>query len=175
LLGEDSTTILTHLSALQTAEGRFDCLVSPQQKIVGIVDYAHTPDALEKVLVTIRHIARPNQKVICVVGCGGDRDKTKRPLMAQIAARLSQQVVLTSDNPRTEDPQAILQDMEAGLTPDMQKNTLTISDRAQAIRTAKRLARPGDVVLIAGKGHEKYQEINGVKYPFDDKEVFLRE
>jgi UDP-N-acetylmuramoyl-L-alanyl-D-glutamate--2,6-diaminopimelate ligase len=174
--GMDKMETLTALSNLTGAEGRFDALPHPDQPgCLAIVDYAHTPDALEKVLETIRQLKKKTAQVITVVGCGGDRDKTKRPLMAQIAARLSQQVVLTSDNPRTEDPQAILQDMEAGLTPDMQKNTLTISDRAQAIRTAKRLARPGDVVLIAGKGHEKYQEINGVKYPFDDKEVFLRE
>ena len=131
------------------------------------MDYAHTPDALENVLNTIAAIRKDGQKVISVVGCGGDRDREKRPVMAQIAARKSQQVILTSDNPRTEDPMQILRDMEAGLTEEVQ-HALTISDRAQAIKTAIMLAQPGDILLIAGKGHEKYQEINGVKYDFDD-------
>jgi UDP-N-acetylmuramoyl-L-alanyl-D-glutamate--2,6-diaminopimelate ligase len=171
LLGEDSTTILTHLSALQTAEGRFDCLVSPQQKIVGIVDYAHTPDALEKVLVTIRHIARPNQKVICVVGCGGDRDRSKRPIMAATAAQYSDRAILTSDNPRSENPDQIIAEMQIGVPTDQKSSVLSITNRLEAIRTAVALAQTGDVVLVAGKGHEKYQETNGVKMPFDDKAI----
>lgn len=174
LSGMDKMETLTALSDLQGAEGRFDALPHPSLPgCTGIVDYAHTPDALEKVLETIRQLKKKNAQIITVVGCGGDRDKTKRPLMAQIAARLSHQLILTSDNPRTEDPVAILHDMEAGLHADLRAKTLTISDRTQAIRAAKRLARPGDVVLIAGKGHEKYQDINGVKHPFDDKKVFM--
>ena len=166
LLGLDSMDVLRGMSNLASVEGRFQYIRS-QGGITAIIDYAHTPDALENVLNTIAAIRKDGQKVISVVGCGGDRDKEKRPVMAAIAAKKSQQVILTSDNPRTEDPQVILKDMEAGLSADSQ-NALTIVDRAQAIKTAIMLAQAGDIVLIAGKGHEKYQEINGVKYDFDD-------
>ena len=166
LLGLDSMDVLRGMSNLSSVEGRFQYLRS-QGGITAIVDYAHTPDALENVLNTIAAIRKDGQKVISVVGCGGDRDREKRPIMAQIAARKSQQVILTSDNPRTEDPMQILREMEAGLTSEVQ-HALTISDRAQAIKTAIMLAQPGDIILIAGKGHEKYQDINGVKHDFDD-------
>lgn len=170
LLGMDKEATLTALSDLRGAEGRFDYVVHPSKAgCIGIVDYAHTPDAVEKVLETIQKLKKRGAKVITVLGCGGDRDKTKRPLMAQVAARLSDQAILTSDNPRTEDLQAILRDMEAGLSPEDQQKTLTIENREQAIKTAERLAGPGDIILVAGKGHEKYQDINGVKHPFDDR------
>jgi UDP-N-acetylmuramoyl-L-alanyl-D-glutamate--2,6-diaminopimelate ligase len=158
--------VLRGMSNLSSVEGRFQ-YVRSEGGITAIIDYAHTPDALENVLNTISAIRKEGQKVIAVVGCGGDRDREKRPVMAQIAARKSQQVILTSDNPRTEDPIQILKDMEAGLYDEVQ-HALTIADRAQAIKTAIMLAQPGDILLIAGKGHEKYQEINGVKHDFDD-------
>jgi UDP-N-acetylmuramoyl-L-alanyl-D-glutamate--2,6-diaminopimelate ligase len=158
--------VLRGMSNLASVEGRFQYIRS-QGGITAIIDYAHTPDALENVLNTIAAIRKEGQKVIAVVGCGGDRDREKRPVMAQIAARKSQQVILTSDNPRTEDPMQILKEMEAGLNDEVQ-HALTIADRAQAIKTAIMLAQPGDILLIAGKGHEKYQEINGVKHDFDD-------
>ncbi len=166
LLGLDSMDVLRGMSNLASVEGRFQYIRS-EGGITAIVDYAHTPDALENVLNTIAAIRKEGQKVISVVGCGGDRDREKRPVMAQIAARKSQQVILTSDNPRTEDPMQILKDMEAGLNDEVQ-HALTIADRAQAIKTAIMLAQPGDILLIAGKGHEKYQEINRVKHDFDD-------
>jgi len=166
LLGLDSMDVLRGMSNLSSVEGRFQ-YVRSEGGITAIIDYAHTPDALENVLNTISAIRKEGQKVIAVVGCGGDRDREKRPVMAQIAARKSQQVILTSDNPRTEDPMQILKDMEAGLNDEVQ-HALTIADRAQAIKTAIMLAQPGDILLIAGKGHEKYQEINGVKHDFDD-------
>jgi UDP-N-acetylmuramoyl-L-alanyl-D-glutamate--2,6-diaminopimelate ligase len=166
--------ILTALSDLRGAEGRFDYVNHPSKTgCIGIVDYAHTPDALEKVLETIRKLKKKTSRVITVTGAGGDRDKAKRPLMAQVSARLSDQLILTSDNPRTEDPAAILRDMEAGLDAEGMKKTLVIQDREQAIKTAVRLAGPNDVILVAGKGHEKYQDINGVKHPFDDKQVLF--
>ncbi len=171
LLDQDPYEVLMALSQLNSAEGRFDYLTDPGRRITAIVDYAHTPDALEKVLETIRKVKEKNAKVITVVGCGGDRDKTKRPKMAAAACLLSDQVVMTSDNPRSEDPEAILQDMANGIPERAVKSTLIIPDRKMAIRTAVRLAAPGDVILVAGKGHEKYQEIKGVKYPFDDKEA----
>ncbi|HNM26615.1 MAG TPA: UDP-N-acetylmuramoyl-L-alanyl-D-glutamate--2,6-diaminopimelate ligase [Saprospiraceae bacterium] len=175
LLGIDKHAALTALSDLRGAEGRFDYVVHPSKNgCIGIVDYAHTPDAVEKVLETIQQLKKRGAKVITVIGCGGDRDKTKRPLMARVAARLSDQAILTSDNPRTEDPQAILHDMEAGLSPEDQQKTLTIENREQAIKTAERFARPGDIILVAGKGHEKYQDIKGVKYPFDDRAMLER-
>lgn len=173
LLGEDPTEALTVLSSLSSAAGRFDYIVSESQ-ITGIVDYAHTPDALENVLNTIQQIRNPNQKVITLVGCGGNRDAAKRPLMADIACRLSDKVILTSDNPRFEEPQAILEDMQKGVKPLDFKKTLSVLDRKEAIKTACMLAEPNDIILIAGKGHETYQEIKGVKYDFDDKQV-LRE
>lgn len=167
--------LLTALSNLEGAEGRFEYLVHPEKTgCVGIVDYAHTPDALEKVLETIAKLKKRSSRVITVTGAGGDRDKTKRPVMAQVSVKLSDQLILTSDNPRTEDPAAILKDMQGGLDAEGMRKTLVIQDREQAIRTAVQLAGAGDVILVAGKGHEKYQEINGVKYPFDDKEVLSR-
>ncbi len=167
--------ILTALSNLPGAEGRFDYLNHPSKAgCIGIVDYAHTPDALEKVLETIAKLKKKSSRIITVTGAGGDRDKTKRPLMAQVSARLSDQLILTSDNPRTEDPAEILKEMEAGLDAEGLRKTLTIQDRQQAIKTAIRLAGPNDIILVAGKGHEKYQEIMGVKYPFDDKAMLFR-
>ena len=167
--------ILAALSDLRGAEGRFDYINHPTKPgCIGIVDYAHTPDALEKVLETIQKLKKKTSRVITVTGAGGDRDKTKRPLMAQVSARLSDQLILTSDNPRTEDPATILRDMEAGLDTETLKKTLVIQDREQAIKTAVRLAGASDIILVAGKGHEKYQDINGVKHPFDDKKVLFR-
>ena len=173
LLGEDPVEVLTVLSSLNTAAGRFDYIVSDSH-ITGIVDYAHTPDALENVLNTIQQIRTPLQKVITVVGCGGNRDASKRPVMADIACRLSDKVILTSDNPRFEEPQAILEDMQKGVKPLDFKKTLSVLDRREAIKTACMLAEPNDIILVAGKGHETYQEIKGVKTDFDDKQV-LRE
>ena len=139
--------------------------------MIGIVDYAHTPDALLNVLATIKKLKTGNEQVITVVGCGGDRDKTKRPVMGEVACEHSDKVIFTSDNPRSEDPQQILNDMEEGLSTSCKKKVVSIPDRKQAIKTAVSMAGPEDIVLIAGKGHEKYQEINGVKHHFDDKEV----
>jgi len=149
--------------------GRFQTLRSPRG-YTAIIDYAHTPDALVNVLDTIREVVGANGHVITVCGCGGDRDAGKRPIMAREAAVRSDKVILTSDNPRTEDPEMILRDMEKGLPEDARSYTLTITDRRQAIRTACQLAQAGDVVLVAGKGHENYQEIQGVKHHFDDRE-----
>jgi UDP-N-acetylmuramoyl-L-alanyl-D-glutamate--2,6-diaminopimelate ligase len=171
LLDQDKTRGLTILSTLSGAEGRFDYTIAPNG-VIGIVDYAHTPDAIKNVLQTIANIRKGNETVIAIVGCGGDRDKTKRPIMAEVACKLSDKVILTSDNPRTEDPAAILKEMEAGVPISLKKKTITIQDRKEAIRTACHLAKSGDIILLAGKGHEKYQEINGVKYPFDDKQIF---
>ncbi len=173
-LGEEKAEILRNLSILSGAEGRFDYMISPKEKIVGIVDYAHTPDALENVLSTIRKLRKNDERIITVVGCGGDRDKTKRPIMGDVACQLSDKVVFTSDNPRTEEADAILKDMETGLSSAARRKFISISDRKEAIKTAVSLSQPSDIVLVAGKGHEKYQEIKGVKYPFDDKAV-LRE
>jgi len=170
LLKQNREEILPALSSLRGAEGRFEILRSPDGTVC-IVDYAHTPDALKNVLETIRAISSGNEQLITVVGAGGDRDKTKRPEMAAIATALSSRVILTSDNPRGENPQDILRDMKAGINPAQIKNTLVIADRREAIKTAYALAREGDIVLIAGKGHEKYQEISGVRHPFDDKQV----
>jgi len=172
LLKQDKEEVMQALSGLEGAEGRFDVLRSPDG-IVCIVDYAHTPDALKNVLNTIQDIRSGNEQLITVVGAGGDRDKTKRPEMAAIAAGLSNRVILTSDNPRSEDPEEILRDMKAGIDPVHRKNTLVITDRKEAIKTAYALASTGDIILVAGKGHEKYQEINGVRYPFDDKQVLV--
>lgn len=169
LLEQDKAKVLTSLSKLSGAEGRFDYVISPN-KIVGIIDYAHTPDAVQNVLSTIHDIRKGNEKVITVIGCGGDRDKTKRPIMAKVAATLSDKVILTSDNPRSEDPAQIIKDMEAGLDANTQRKAISITDRREAIKTAVHLAQPGDIILLAGKGHEKYQEINGVRNHFDDKE-----
>ena len=172
-LGENKEEVLRVLSMLTGAEGRFDYMIS-NSRIIGIVDYAHTPDALENVLATIKKLRKGHEQVITVVGCGGDRDTTKRPIMAKVAAELSDKVILTSDNPRTEDPQAILNDMEAGLNVAAKRKTISILDRKEAIKTAVSLAGSEDIILVAGKGHEKYQDIKGVKHPFDDKAV-LRE
>jgi UDP-N-acetylmuramoyl-L-alanyl-D-glutamate--2,6-diaminopimelate ligase len=173
LLGEDSDEVLTHLSSLQGAPGRFE-LVSPGSKFTAIVDYAHTPDALKNVLETIAQFRTGKEQVITVVGCGGNRDKTKRPLMASITCRLSDKVVLTSDNPRDEDPMEIIKDMQSGIMPTEARKTLVIADREEAIKTACMMAKEKDIVLIAGKGHETYQEIKGTKHPFDDREVVGR-
>ncbi|MDB5247436.1 MAG: UDP-N-acetylmuramoylalanyl-D-glutamate--2,6-diaminopimelate ligase [Segetibacter sp.] len=169
-LGEDSQELLTTLSLLTGAEGRFDYVVS-ESKIIGIVDYAHTPDALENVLGTIKKLRQGNEQVVTVIGCGGDRDKTKRPVMGEVACELSDRVIFTSDNPRSEDPLEILKDMEDGLGSAAKRKYISIADRKEAIKMAVSLAKPFDILLIAGKGHEKYQEIKGVKHPFDDKQV----
>jgi UDP-N-acetylmuramoyl-L-alanyl-D-glutamate--2,6-diaminopimelate ligase len=172
-LGEDKSQVLLALSNLTGAEGRFDYIISAKDKIIGIVDYAHTPDALVNVLDTIKKLKKGYEKVITVVGCGGDRDKTKRPVMGQVACDNSDKVVFTSDNPRSEDPEAILKDMEATLSTAARRKYIAIADRKQAIKTAISMAQPEDIVLIAGKGHEKYQDIKGVKHHFDDKEVLV--
>jgi UDP-N-acetylmuramoyl-L-alanyl-D-glutamate--2,6-diaminopimelate ligase len=169
LLEQDKAKVLTILSKLPGAEGRFEYIVAAN-KVVGIVDYAHTPDAVQNVLSTIHDIRKGNEKVITVIGCGGDRDVTKRPVMAKIACEWSDKVILTSDNPRTEDPAKIIKDMEEGVDPAFKRYTITIVDRKEAIKAACHLARPGDIILLAGKGHEKYQEINGVRNHFDDME-----
>ena len=166
--GYSDYKVLTALSLLETVEGRFECIQSGN--ITAIVDYAHTDDALKNVLSTINNIRTKKEELITVVGCGGDRDKAKRPLMAAIACKLSTQVILTSDNPRSESPKAIIEDMIKGLDSIQKKKVLVITDRRQAIKTACKLAKSKDIVLIAGKGHEKYQEINGEKLPFDDLE-----
>ena len=173
LLGGDSDEILTHLSALPGAIGRFE-LIGRGAKITAIVDYAHTPDALKNVLETIAHFRTGAEQVITVVGCGGNRDKTKRPLMASIACRFSDKVVLTSDNPRDEAPMEIIKEMQTGIGPSETRKTLVLVNREEAIKTACMLARERDIILVAGKGHETYQEIKGVKYPFDDREVLTR-
>lgn len=170
LLGEEKTAILTAISQLTAVEGRFDYVGTPENKITGIVDYSHTPDALLKILTTIHDLRSQDKKIITIVGCGGDRDRSKRPVMAKIACDWSDQVILTSDNPRTEDPDAIIREMEVGIPPQWQQKTVSITNRKEAIKTACLLANNGDIILLAGKGHEKYQEINGVRHPFDDKE-----
>lgn len=170
-LGQDKNDVLEKLSTLQGAEGRFDYHVSANDKIIGIVDYAHTPDALLNVLATIKNLRVADTKIISVVGCGGNRDKTKRPEMAAVACEYSDRVIFTSDNPRYEDPEQIIRDMEAGVPITARKKYISITDRREAIKTAVAFAGEGDILLVAGKGHEKYQEINGVKKHFDDKEV----
>lgn len=169
-LGIEQFEALRLLSELESVSGRFQFIVS-DSKITAIVDYAHTPDALENVLQTIENIRTKNEQLITVVGCGGDRDKTKRPVMANIASTLSDKAIFTSDNPRTENPEIIIQEMEQGVEPQNFKKTISILDRKQAIKTACQLANPNDIILIAGKGHETYQEINGVKYDFDDLQI----
>lgn len=170
-LGENKEDVLVSLSEITGAEGRFDYIISPVEKIIGIVDYAHTPDALVNVLATIQKLRKGHEQIITVVGCGGDRDKTKRPIMAEAACEYSTRVIFTSDNPRSEDPNEILRDMETGLNTAARKKSISIVDRKEAIKTAVSLANGEDIVLVAGKGHEKYQEIKGVKNPFDDKAV----
>ena len=174
LLDQDQLAVLTTLSRLDGAEGRFEYVTSTNG-VIGIVDYAHTPDAVQNVLSTIQNIRKGTELVITVIGCGGDRDKTKRPIMAQVACDWSDKVILTSDNPRTEDPQAIIYEMEQGVSPTNKRKTLSITDRKEAIKTACHLAKPGDIIIVAGKGHEKYQEVNGVRHHFDDKEILLEQ
>jgi len=170
-LNENKATVLEALSGLEGAEGRFDYVLSAKQHVMGIIDYAHTPDALLNVLATINQLKTGRERVITVVGCGGNRDKTKRPEMAEVACEYSDQVILTSDNPRDEKPEAILKDMEAGVSVVARRKTISITDRREAIKTAVSLSNNEDIVLVAGKGHEKYQEIAGVKHDFDDKQV----
>ncbi len=170
-LGEDKLEVLRYLSVLSGAEGRFDYIISADERVIGIVDYAHTPDALINVLATIQKLRKGHEQIITVVGCGGDRDKTKRPVMGEAACEYSDRVIFTSDNPRSEDPEQILREMETGLNTAAKRKYISIADRKEAIKTAVSLTKSEDIVLIAGKGHEKYQEIKGVKYPFDDKEV----
>ncbi len=170
-LGEDKQEVLTALSMLTGAEGRFDYSVSPKEKLIVIVDYAHTPDALLNVLATIKKLKKGFEQVITVVGCGGDRDRTKRPVMAEAACEHSDRVIFTSDNPRSEDPAQIIKDMEDGLAVSYKRKYISIVDRKEAIKMAISLAKPEDIILIAGKGHEKYQEIKGVRNHFDDKEI----
>ena len=170
LLGEDPDEVLRILSNLESVEGRFEYVKSPDGRIA-VVDYAHTPDALKNVLETIMHLRTGHESLITVIGCGGDRDRAKRPVMARIACQFSDKVILTSDNPRSEDPDTIISEMYTGVDSDQVKKVLRIRDRKEAIQTACHLSRAKDVILVAGKGHEKYQEIAGVRYPFDDKKV----
>lgn len=170
LLGVEKQDILTHLSGHGKVNGRFEVYRSVDG-VIGIVDYAHTPDALENVLKTIQHIRTGNEQLITIAGCGGDRDKEKRPVMGKVAARLSDKVIFTSDNPRSEDPAEIIENMQSGVEAIDYKKVLKITDRKEAIKTAVMLCKPKDIILLAGKGHETYQEINGVKHPFDDRQV----
>jgi len=170
-MGEDKHEVLRCLSVLTGAEGRFDYMVSAKDRVIAIVDYAHTPDAILNVLATIKKLKKGFEKIITVVGCGGDRDKTKRPVMAEVACEHSDKVIFTSDNPRSEDPVQIIKDMETGLSASAKRKYISIVDRKEAIKTAISLAGSEDIVLIAGKGHEKYQEIKGMKNHFDDKEI----
>ncbi len=170
-IGEDKEKVLQILSNTTGAEGRFDYIVSPNDKIVGIVDYAHTPDALLNVLATIKNLRHGEEDIITVVGCGGNRDKAKRPQMAEVACEYSDKIIFTSDNPRNEDPEEIIKEMERGIPVTARKKCLSITDREEAIKTAVSFSKKKDIILVAGKGHEKYQEIKGVKKHFDDKEV----
>jgi UDP-N-acetylmuramoyl-L-alanyl-D-glutamate--2,6-diaminopimelate ligase len=170
LLEEEPLQVLEVLSATEGARGRFE-QVENKLNVVAIVDYAHTPDALENVLKTITDMRTRNEQLITVVGCGGNRDKTKRPKMAQIAAEFSDKVILTSDNPRDEEPAQILKEMMAGISKSKERNTMVIEDRREAIRVACNMLAAKDILLVAGKGHETYQEIKGVRQHFDDKEV----
>lgn len=172
LLGWDKLEVLTALSVIKAPEGRFQHAQS-KSGVIGIVDYAHTPDALVNVLETINAIRSGNEQLICVMGCGGDRDKSKRPLMGKVSCDRSTKVIVTSDNPRTEDPKQIIQEIIQGLDPVDMKKVLVVSERAEAISVACSLAQPHDIILIAGKGHEKYQEVNGVKHPFDDYQLLM--
>jgi UDP-N-acetylmuramoyl-L-alanyl-D-glutamate--2,6-diaminopimelate ligase len=171
LLGQETATVLTIMSMLEGAEGRFDYIVSEREKVVGIVDYAHTPDALLNVLATINKLRQGNEKLITVVGCGGNRDKAKRALMGGAACEHSDKVIFTSDNPRYENASEIIKAMEEGVSITARKKYVNIEDRREAIKTAVNFSAKNDIILIAGKGHEKYQEINGEKKPFDDKEI----
>jgi UDP-N-acetylmuramoyl-L-alanyl-D-glutamate--2,6-diaminopimelate ligase len=169
--GFERVEILKTLSGVTSAAGRFEIVRNIERGVTAIVDYAHTPDALENVLSTIAHINKKKGKIITLIGCGGDRDKAKRPLMAKVAVNLSDSVILTSDNPRSENPEDILDEMEKGIEKADELKVLRISDRKSAIKTAISLANQADVILVAGKGHETYQEINGIKHPFDDKKI----
>ena len=169
LMGMDKLETLRILSNLKGAEGRFEYMHDAKRDVVAIVDYAHTPDALENVLETIQILRKKGQRIITLTGAGGDRDPAKRKFMGKIGATLSDLLIITSDNPRTEDPLSIIEDIKAELTPDLMKKVIEIPDRRQAIKSAVQMAQKGDIILLAGKGHEKYQEIKGIKYPFDDK------
>ena len=173
-LGIDQDELLLEMSRLEGVNGRFEPLIPKDRKFTAIVDYAHTPDALKNVLATIRDIGGDEGKIITVVGCGGNRDKDKRPIMGQIAAELSEKVIITSDNPRFEEPAEIIKEIQAGVSPAHRRRVLTVENRGEAIAVACSLAEEKDIILVAGKGHETYQEIQGVKHPFDDKEVLLR-
>ena len=175
LLGMSKEEALRRLSELTAVDGRFQSFISEKRGYIAVVDYAHTPDALVNVLETLSSLRSKGAKIICVVGCGGDRDRGKRPIMAHEAAVRADRVILTSDNPRSEDPVAIIEEMRAGLSPEELSRTLSITDRAEAIRTATMLASAGDLILIAGKGHETYQEIAGVRHHFDDREIILEQ
>lgn len=172
MLGQEKLSVLTALSNLEPVEGRFQYVMSTN-RVTGIVDYAHTPDALMNVLNTIKDLRTGNETVITVVGCGGDRDKAKRPVMGKIASDMSDKVIFTSDNPRSENPDVIIDEMRTGVSPVNFKKTIAVPDRKEALRLACSMAEPGDIILVAGKGHEKYQEVSGVKTPFDDKQVLL--
>ncbi len=171
LLGQDEIEVLAAISAIDGASGRFEYIVSKKNNVIGVVDYAHTPDALKNVLQTIQDVRTGAEEVITLVGCGGDRDKGKRPMMARIASEFSDKVILTSDNPRSEQPAAILKDMKQGVPAHLTRKVMVVEDRKEAIKVACSLAQPKDILLVAGKGHEKYQEINGEKFPFDDKKI----
>ncbi|MFZ0489324.1 MAG: UDP-N-acetylmuramoyl-L-alanyl-D-glutamate--2,6-diaminopimelate ligase [Salegentibacter sp.] len=171
LLGLGAMESLKIISELNSVNGRFQYVISPKEKITAIVDYAHTPDALKNVLETINAIRTRNENLITVVGCGGDRDRTKRPKMGHIASALSSKVIFTSDNPRTEDPEKIIEEVEAGVEPQNVKKTISVTNRKQAIKTACQMAEKNDIILIAGKGHETYQEINGERFDFDDLKI----
>jgi UDP-N-acetylmuramoyl-L-alanyl-D-glutamate--2,6-diaminopimelate ligase len=170
LLDQDSDQVLTLLSGLNGADGRFE-IVKGKRNITGIIDYAHTPDALKNVLSTVNQLRSAKQRLITVVGAGGDRDKSKRPVMAGIAAQFSDKVILTSDNPRSEDPEVIINDMIKGIDADQLKRAIQITNRREAIKTATMLAGDNDIIVVAGKGHEKYQEIDGIRHPFDDLKI----
>jgi UDP-N-acetylmuramoyl-L-alanyl-D-glutamate--2,6-diaminopimelate ligase len=172
LLGQKKEDVLASISILNAVEGRFDYVTS-SNNITGIVDYAHTPDALQNVLATIHDVSTGHGRIITIIGCGGDRDAAKRPIMAKIAVEMSDKVILTSDNPRSEDPVEIIRQMESGIELGEKRKAMSIADRKEAIKTAVSFAQPGDVILVAGKGHEKYQEVKGVRTPFDDKEVLV--
>mgnify|MGYP002795173554 CR=1 FL=1 len=171
LLGLETLETLKIISELDSVSGRFQYIISDKEKITAIVDYAHTPDALKNVLETINSIRTRNEKLITVVGCGGDRDKTKRPKMGHIASALSTDVIFTSDNPRTEDPDRIIEEIEAGVEPQNFKKTNAVTNRKQAIKTACQMASKNDIILIAGKGHETYQDVNGVRFDFAELKI----
>jgi UDP-N-acetylmuramoyl-L-alanyl-D-glutamate--2,6-diaminopimelate ligase len=170
-LGQDKNEVLQYLSNLSGAEGRFEYIISKNEGVIGIIDYAHTPDALLNVLATIKNLRQGKEQRITVVGCGGDRDKTKRPIMAEVCCEHSDKIIFTADNPRSEDPLEIIKDMEKGVNVTCKRKYISIPNRRDAIKTAVTLAQKEDIILVAGKGHEKYQEIKGVKHPFDDKAV----